>query len=216
MDESHLFEVQTCANVFVDACVRNTSGALMFMSAYGRDTAIKELMARIQLGASHREGLTSLTLQNAHAVHKVEVGDVKSLTKTTGRLPKCVFGDLNHLWLYQPQVKGISKGAGSAWILVKNQEPQETTQSRVWSAITQISSIALLPSWQSRVMEVIGESMVTDYKDARRVNPRMAIPIGFHQVFEVHVNQKALATLVSSLVASGELTLDESPTVQMD
>ena len=51
----------------------------MFLSAYGRDTAVKELMARMELGGNDNHGLSELTLKGAcdHAgeSHTVMVSD---------------------------------------------------------------------------------------------------------------------------------------------
>jgi hypothetical protein len=209
MTDSTLLSIESCPNVFVDACVRNTSGMLMFMSVYGRDTAIKELMARIQLGGESKDGLPTLVMYTDGETHKAVVGDTKGLQKLTGRLPRCVYGMLTHLWVYRPQVKGVSKSTGTAWVLVKQPEPDVRTQARVWSAVMELASIPLLPHWQTTVMEAISD-MVIDYNDCNgpHINPLICKPIGFHRVLEVHLNQATLATVVSSLVSSGALTLD--------
>jgi len=74
-----LYEIERCADVFVDACLRHEGGRLLFLSVFGRDTATKELLARMQLGAQHQDGLAELMLKpseqvriQAHSSHETE------------------------------------------------------------------------------------------------------------------------------------------------
>jgi hypothetical protein len=86
-----MYAIQNCVEVYVDACVRNEAGQLMFMSVFGRDTATRELMARIQL-ASGQDSLRELSLVGHGPYkgesHTVQVADAKELDKLTGRCPR--------------------------------------------------------------------------------------------------------------------------------
>ena len=42
-----LFKLRELSDLFADACVRDEAGQLMFLSLYGRDTAIQQLLARL-------------------------------------------------------------------------------------------------------------------------------------------------------------------------
>ena len=71
-----MYQIQQVSDVHVDACVRNEAGQLMFLSAFGRDTAIKELMARMELGTGDNHSLSELTLKGTcdHAGESHAVG----------------------------------------------------------------------------------------------------------------------------------------------
>src|SRR5258706_138008 len=47
--ESSLYQLRELSDVFVDACVRDASGSLLFLSCYGRDTALTQLFAAFSL-----------------------------------------------------------------------------------------------------------------------------------------------------------------------
>ena len=55
-----LYKVIELADLFVDACLRNESGELMFLSVYGRDTAVQQFKATMQLKPSSG-GISSFT-----------------------------------------------------------------------------------------------------------------------------------------------------------
>lgn len=57
MPHPTLYRIERCTDTFVDACLRDEAGRLLLMSVFGRDTAIKELQARIHLGTQHKTAL---------------------------------------------------------------------------------------------------------------------------------------------------------------
>ncbi len=159
-----MFAILNCVDVYVDACVRNEAGQLMFMSVFGRDTATRELMARIQL-ASGQDSLRELTLQGYGPYkgqkHTVQVADAKELDKLTGRLPKGLYGELTHVWIFHPSIKGVDKGAKRAWIIEHGQSlDQDMLKTRVWQTVCELADIPLLQHWREPVLRQIWDSMV--------------------------------------------------------
>jgi hypothetical protein len=165
---TELYRIDQVADVFVDACVRNANGIMMFLSAFGRDTAIKELLARMEIGSKGSDGLTAITLvqgaQTADSIGRIEVvlGDTKRFEKTTGRLPKCLFGNLTHLWIYDPVVQRPDKGAQQAWLLDQsiqiagngngNSILSPAMAARLWSTVKTLSIVPLLDHWMLAVL----------------------------------------------------------------
>ena len=47
-----LFPIEECNDLFVDACACDEQRNLVFLSAWGRDTALQEFLARLTLGAA--------------------------------------------------------------------------------------------------------------------------------------------------------------------
>lgn len=224
-----LYEIDRCQGVFVDACIRDEAGRLLMLSAYGRDTAIKELLARMQLGAQHQDGLQELTLKpqsNDLRSHKVFIGNAKDLDKLSGRLPKCVYGNLNHLWLYNPVILAPVKGADVAWVMepvprmphgervstAHQLQPElvEKIKTRIWAAIGQLASIPLLPHWRDPVIAAIEHSMLLrmGQRGHEDINPLLSEPVGDFVVMKVTLNQDQFAQIVTDLVRAGRLTLE--------
>jgi hypothetical protein len=223
-----LYEVERCQGIFVDACIRDEAGRLLMLSAYGRDTAIKELLARMQLGAQHQDGLQELTLKpqsNDVRSQKVFIGNAKDLDKLTGRLPKCVYGNLNHLWLYNPVILAPVKGADVAWVIeqVPKLQTGQTTKAhqldhelvdkiktRLWAAIGHLASIPLLPHWRDPVIAAIEQSMLLrmGQRGHEDINQLLSEPIGDFVVLKVALDQSKFAQIVTDLVRTGRLDLE--------
>lgn len=222
-----LYEVERCQGIFVDACIRDEAGRLLMLSAYGRDTAIKELLARMQLGAQHQDGLQELTLKpqsNEARSQKVFIGNVKDLDKLSGRLPKCVYGNLNHLWLYNPVILAPVKGADVAWVIEQvpklpniqvtkaqqlNPEMVDKIKTRLWAAISHLASIPLLPHWRDPVIAAIEHSMLLrmGQRGHEDINPLLSEPVGDFIVLKVTLDQPKFAQIVTDLVRTGCLDL---------
>lgn len=226
-----LYAIDRCADTYVDACLRDEGGRLLLLSVFGRDTAIKELQARIHLGTQHHDGLAEMVLKPVEDVstrlpQRVVVGDPKALLKTTGRLPKCVYGNLTHMWLYHPALKAPQKGADVAWVVVKSPNPNERFKrdtavahevyERMWSSITHLASIPLLAHWKDPVIEAIikaGMALRMGQSGNEQVHPTMSAPIGNFVVVKVQLDQDRLGDIVTSMVKRQILTLEPSATV---
>jgi hypothetical protein len=217
-----MYEIANCGGVFVDACVRNEASQLMFLSAYGRDTAVKELMARMELGARDNHGLAELTLKGtcdyAGESHTVVVGDPKRLDKHTGRLPKRkLFGNLTHVWIYDPVIRAPDKGARTAWLIDRPESGQQSRdmRDRIWEAICELAAVPLLPHWRDAVLTAIWHDMVFEMGKSTGpdYNPRFSQPLGGMQAFRVALTDQ-FPGVVSSLIKTKVLTLNphEQPT----
>ena len=217
-----MFQIQHCSDVFVDACVRNEAGALVFISVYGRDTAVKELIARIQMGTKSMAGLPELKLkgfgEHSGQQHTVFIANPRDLDKLSGRLPKCLYGNLTHMWIFDPAIRSPNKGAGQAWLI----EPLKRDASgkllaidsdcmaeRIWQAVCQLASIPLLPHWREPVLVAIWEDMVTELgrTDRRDFNPRFSEPLGDVVAFRVNLTD-TFSARVSGLIRERILTLE--------
>ena len=211
-----MYAVDQCSDVFVDACIRNEASQLMFLSLYGRDTATKELLARMQLG-KHQGGLQELQLKGVgdlvDQVHTVVVGDPDRLEKFSGRLPKGnLYGNLTHMWVYDPAIQTPNKGAKQAWVIDRQKEdlPSQVIQmrQRIWQAVTQLASIPLLPHWQEPVLQAIWTGMVTEFGKSGTgdFNPSFSAPLGCMVAYKVTLLD-TFPEIVSTLIRDGTLTL---------
>ena len=163
-----MYQIQQVSDVYADACVRNESSQLMFLSIFGRDTAVKELMARMELSGNDNHHLAELTLKgvcdHAGESHTVIVGDSNRLKTHTGRLPKRkLFGNMSHLWIYDPVISEPQKGSGIAWIIENanhNNASSTSIHDRVWSNVCQLAPIPLLEHWKETILNEIASDMV--------------------------------------------------------
>ena len=215
-----MYQIQQVSDVFVDACVRNESGQLMFLSAFGRDTAIKELMARMELGAGDNHSLAELTLKgtcdHAGESHAVMVGDPKRLDKHTGRLPKRkLFGNMTHVWIFDPAIREPDKGSRTAWLIDRvvsgaTEASSLDIRERIWATIGQLASIPLLPHWRDTVLKAVWRDMVFEMgkTTSEEYNPRFSKPLGGMQAFRIALTEE-FPNVVSSLIKSGQLHLEQ-------
>lgn len=215
-----MYQIQQVSDVHVDACVRNEAGQLMFLSAFGRDTAIKELMARMELGTGDNHSLSELTLKgtcdHAGESHAVMVGDLKRLDKHTGRLPKRkLFGNMTHVWIYDPAIREPDKGSRTAWLIDRVVSGATETfnldiRERIWATIGQLASIPLLPHWRDTVLKAVWRDMVFEMgkTTSDEYNPRFSKPLGGMQAFRIALTEE-FPNVVSSLIKSGQLHLEQ-------
>lgn len=215
-----MYQIQQVSDVHVDACVRNEAGQLMFLSAFGRDTAIKELMARMELGTGDNHSLSELTLKgtcdHAGESHAVMVGDPKRLDKHTGRLPKRkLFGNMTHVWIYDPAIREPDKGSRTAWLIDRVVSGATETfnldiRERIWATIGQLASIPLLPHWRDTVLQAVWRDMVFEMgkTTSDEYNPRFSKPLGGMQAFRIALTEE-FPNVVSSLIKSGQLHLEK-------
>lgn len=216
---TQLYRIDEVADVFVDACVRNSNGLMMFVSAFGRDTAIKELLGRIEIGSKGSDGITTLTLvqgdQTKDSIGRIEVvlGDTKRFEKATGRLPKCLFGNLSHLWIYDPVVQRPDKGAQQAWLLDQSIQLagdgtgsstlSPAMGSRLWSTIKTLSIVPLLDHWMLPVLTYL-------FQDGHIAQMGVGIgafisrPVGPVGAYQVQLPDD-FAEHICSMVRSGKL-----------
>ena len=203
-----LFKLRELSDLFADACVRDESGQLMFLSLYGRDTAIQQLLAAFTLKVSEG-GFDSFHLQDpAGESHLVHVGNVDRLEKFTGKLPRDnLFGNLVHLWLYDPSLIRPDRSNRVAWVLVDGVDHPsartEAIRTRVWALYKLLSPVPLLDTWQQAVLsrtenEVVTLMSETPYPPLGRIGAaRVGLPDHFPEI-------------VSGMVKAGALT-QEAP-----
>jgi hypothetical protein len=157
------------SDLYADACIRDESGKLMFLSVYGRDTAIQQLLAAFTLkeanGGIIDFRLSTVNDNGVQSIERVEIGDPDRLTKFNGRLPKeNLFGNLVHTWIYDPALLRPDKSNKSAWIMWD--EPfSASIRPRliqgVWSLYKTLSPVPLLDCWSEVVIRATQNGCVS-------------------------------------------------------
>lgn len=150
----HLLQEQS--DVFVDACAADHRAQLLFISVFGRDTSIQQLMARIHLRAT-QGGVDQLSVAPAvqgRPLLKVLTGDPNRLEKTVGRCPKAsLLGNLVHAWIFDPVLLKPDPAIGVGWVLLRSETLDPLDQARkLWRMLKDLSPVPLLDHWGLPIM----------------------------------------------------------------
>jgi hypothetical protein len=200
-----VFAIKEISDLFVDACVQDSEGRLVFLSVYGRDTALNQFYAAMQLGSAEG-GIRSFRIQTA-PMQQVAVGDVDQLDKHHGRLPATLFGNLTQAFVYQKRVCSIDKSNGVAILLYPVSEARMLLADRaqvdqqLWSLVKQLSPVALMDHWRGALFaECPGLS--------QSLGEGVYLPIGDISAWRVQLPTTFTKT-VSRLIRTGYLTLEQ-------
>ena len=194
---SRLYAVRECSDVFVDAALRDDSGELLFLSIYGRDTALLHFFAAFTLPVSHG-GFDAFTLVHEAETHRVTVSKADSLEKLTGRLPRGnLFGNLTHAWLYQGELVKPDRSNRRVRVL-RFEETEEAFAQRMWLLIRELCPVPLLDHWREPLLTILGDELITPLS-AGNAPPighvdgaHLALPADFEQIVSAAVAMQAL------------------------
>ena len=162
---NQLMQIDVIPDLYADAALVDAYDKLLFLSLWGRDTAIQEFLAGISL-ANEEGGINSFFLSTGirhtgDPLRKlVQIGEAKRLNHHSGRMPASnVFGgDVAHLWVYDRLVtdpdlanrRTIAISKSDKGSEVKN---QPVTQSRIWQLTKAICHLPLLDHWADIVIK---------------------------------------------------------------
>ncbi|KPX38369.1 MULTISPECIES: hypothetical protein [Pseudomonas syringae group genomosp. 2] len=148
---AELFTLIECPDLYVDACACDEQRNLVFFSAWGRDTAIQEFIARLTLNANEG-GIEQFHVDTAGHVLPV-FPNVDMLEKrTTRQFRGTLFGSLLHLWLFDRRCEVPDKANHFAYALLR---PGEKPQESFWSLVIDTCPLPLLQHWQRPVMDLL-------------------------------------------------------------
>jgi hypothetical protein len=201
-----LYSVRECSGVFVDAALRDDSGELLFLSIFGRDTAILQFFASFTLPVTNG-GLNAFTLVRESERHQVAVTSPDDLEKLTGRLPRGnLFGNLTHAWLYKADAIKADRVNRSV-LLLRFGESDDAFATRIWLLVRELCPVPLLDHWREPLMRTLGSDLVAPLSDGNAPplgvvdGAKLALPANFEQIVAASVNRGALT-----------LTPDDMPT----
>lgn len=152
-----LFSVRPFSDLFADTCVIDASGALLFLSLYGRDTSVQQLLAAFTLPSS-QGGVDRITLNDpsGRQVLAASIGNGKDLQKLAGRLPsRTIFGEFSHVFVYQPGCKLPDHANKQAWLLTPTDVSKSALIGEVWALVKELSPLPLLEHWRDQLIEAL-------------------------------------------------------------
>lgn len=197
--EKHIHRLEEIPDLMCDACVVDKYNSLVFLSVWGRDTALQELYSRITLAKKDKEfGLEYLTFKIQGVRTRVYVGNVKELTKRSTRTYKQTkFGTLLHPWIFDKSCIKPDKANYTASVLLEGEIPVEEFVRYNWSVIKELCPLPLLDHWRSEISPLlIDHRMCEDLKTL------------FGQVGGVHLKLDVakLEQLIGDLILRDRLT----------
>lgn len=157
-----LYEMNEITGIFVDAIVADEDHQLLFLSAWGLDTALQELIAKLSIPEDEK-GLSTFFLRDIDieaggpCLYKVQ--DSKRLDKLTGRSGKdSLFAGLAHLWLYDKLVTNIDHANRRCVLLKQHTEDRKSFNERLWQTVRSVCTVPLLSQWHNIVedFQVLG------------------------------------------------------------
>lgn len=156
---TRLLTLSAIHDVYADAYLADDSGRLLFLSVWGRDTALQEFLARLQLPRSEN-GIREFTLHNGEFKRLVSVPNVDELDKITSKTPSnTVFGVLTHLWIYDQLAIRPDHVNHRALILYDIEEGMPDP----WPLMKTVCPLPLLDSWK--------ETFLTRCRQQRWIRP---------------------------------------------
>ena len=197
-----LLKITELPDVFADACLRDSLGQILFLSCYGRDTSIQQMLSAFQLPVS-QGGLDSFHLVNEQEQRfLVAVGNPDNLTKMTGRLPReNLFGNLVHAWVFNPALQQPDYANRVVWLIDRKSQLQGSVRhERVWALYKQLSPLPLLDHWKVPLLEAT-QNYVVPLDESANMSP-----IGDIAAYRIQIGDE-FEQIISSLVKQRLLTL---------
>jgi hypothetical protein len=190
-----LYRIDECADLMADGCVCDDNGHLVFLSLWGRDTAVQEFLARLTLGQDPQgfDRFHLVTEQNSSLT--VFVGDVDLLEKRTTRaFRRTLFGSMIHLWLFDKRCVKPDKANACALAIL----PKESSNraQRLWALVQETCPIPLLDHWRDTVLELL---------ESQAMLSSLPFALGLLQGYRLVLDVPALTSALGNLICNGSL-----------
>lgn len=168
-----MFRIEEFPETWADACLRDSEGRLMFLSVYGRDGSLMQMLAAFELGQSER-GVDRIYLVDQEGErHRADIGDAKRLAKHAGRLPRQnLFGPLNQMWLFDKSLQAPDRANRIGWVLNNaNARTRSAAQAlafndRIWQLVNRLSPVALQDHWRGPIFHWCREKQAMQTMDS--------------------------------------------------
>ncbi|MDH5181135.1 MAG: hypothetical protein OEZ39_14135 [Gammaproteobacteria bacterium] len=162
MFESYLMPLDEAPDLFADAALMDAADNLLFLSLWGRDTALQEFLARLSL-PQDEGGLKSFSLlidsgENRRTRRKlIQIGDSSVLNHFTGRLRQNILGDIAHLWVFNRLTIEPDLANRRTFVLFKPDEiatesGRQTVHDRIWHVTKAICHLPMLDHWAEPII----------------------------------------------------------------
>lgn len=138
------------SSVYCDGLLTNDARELLFLSVWGRDTQIAELLARLTL-PDHPDGIRSFIAKGDGVSFNVTVPHPKHLDKMQGRIDGSVFGKLIQMFVFARSLQQPDRVNREAWAIYRTNESVLSVPD-VWPLVMETCHVPLLPTWKEPVL----------------------------------------------------------------
>ncbi|HHC72951.1 MAG TPA: hypothetical protein ENK54_08635 [Thiotrichales bacterium] len=194
-----LMTLPEASGLFADAVLTDEGRNLLFLSVWGRDTAIQEFRARLSLPV-REGGLDRFRMEGEAGDLFVQVGNPDRLIGESGRAPShSIFGSLVHLWLYDRLAVAPDRANRRALMLHRPEEAenpvgQASIRRRLWTLVADTCHVPLLSHWQ--------ETALGAFEAAGWIKTLPGIGVSAHLV---DLGDDEVEDLVTRLIRGGRL-----------
>ena len=185
--------------LWMDALVTDHEEQLLFLSAWGSETAVQNCRARFSLPVSE-SGLRRFRIDQGHSRWKgntVRVDQPECYEQLTGRPSgQSRFLHLTQLWMFPRLALQPDSGNFTALLLQRPAETLQAWEARLWQMVQTICPVPLHPSWQGVVMTpFVRRDWISLYRGFQVNACRLRFP------------EEEVQALITQGIRSGHLTL---------
>jgi len=155
MSQHTLHELVECPGLYADSCITDDSSNLVFLSLWGRDTALQEFIARLTLpNSDHGLDQFALHCPEPYSRVPVQVPRVDRLEqRSTRTYRRTLFGSLVNYWLFDQRCIEPDKANSFSFCLYPQGACDE--DARLWWLVKETCPLPLLDHWQGAVLAVL-------------------------------------------------------------
>lgn len=188
-----ILTLQDIPDLKCDSCVANNDSELIFMSIWGRETAIQELFAKLTLGETSKHGLSVIQFTN---YNQVRLAEGQHYAKRTLKLNKTQFGALIHAFIFDKRIIEPNRDSNSMITLFKSDFG--SLIPCYFDAVKLLTSIPLLDHWADEIVLIAEQQeMINEHKPI----------VGDIYASTITVDDITLTQSVSQKIRAGSLTL---------
>jgi hypothetical protein len=183
-----------------DGCLCDEQRNLIFLSLWGRDTAVQEFLARLTL-CQEGKGIDQFHLIDdaGHLGTLVFVGDVDRFEKRTTRaFRQTLFGSMINVWLFDGRCIKPDKANSCALALLP--KDSDRTQ-RLWTLVQETCPLPLLNHWRDTVLDLL---------HTREMISSLPAVLGPIEGYRIALDVPALTSALGDLIRSGILGISPS------
>ena len=190
-----LFPILECPELMADACLCDEQRNLVFLSVWGRDTAVQEFLAKLTLGHTD-QGLDEFHVVAEDGLElSVSIPNVDRLSKRTTRTFRgTLFGSLIHLWLFDKRCALPDMASASAIAILPKEAPDET--DRLWQLVQRTCPLPLLDHWRDTVLDEL---------KSRALLSSLSFDLGPVRAFRLSIEVDTLTNALGELIRADVL-----------
>jgi hypothetical protein len=186
--------ISAMSDVYVDSFLTDEGSNLLFMSVWGRDTAIQEFLARLTI-PNHEDGIRDFRISDNETLNRyVCIASSEALDKQSQRIGSDIFHNLTQVWIYDKRVVNPDQRNSRVFQLYTQIQPDP------WPLVKAISPVPLLDNWRDITLERFAKLGWCRYISNGIGMNALCVDLGETDLLEMEI---------SNLVKQGLLTLPE-------